>query len=417
MEVSQILLAAQSGDAATRQAAEAQIEAAKANNLPALMQTMATELANEAAPDPTTRQLAGLVLKNCVQAKSYMAQAALTQRWQQQTAELKGQIKQLVLTSLASPAPQARQTAPQVLAAIAMIELPDDGWPELVPLLVAEFQKGSDPVKQSTLEALGYICEQIDPSVLEAHSNSILTIVVQGMRKEQPNADVRQAGTRALINALSFVKRNFDNDHERNYIMQTVCETTLREQTVDGRQQIERLETRVGAFECLVAIAELYYDKLGAYMTALFELTKGEIERSIGAEGEEEVGQQAVECWVSVCDEELDLIEEEQEAQEEGGAAWWPRSSAVPALREARGADAAAAAAAGAHQEGRRRGGRRRRRVDLGQERGDVPRADGAHRRRRRRAARAAVHAGRRPEPGLARARGRHPRLRIGERP
>ena len=152
-----------------------------------------------------------------------------------------------------------------------MIELPDDGWPELVPLLVAEFQKGSDPVKQSTLEALGYICEQIDPSVLEAHSNSILTIVVQGMRKEQPNADVRQAGTRALINALSFVKRNFDNDHERNYIMQTVCETTLREQTVDGRQQIERLETRVGAFECLVAIAELYYDKLGAYMTALFD--------------------------------------------------------------------------------------------------------------------------------------------------
>ena len=321
MEVSQILLAAQSGDAATRQAAEAQIEAAKANNLPALMQTMATELANEAAPDPTTRQLAGLVLKNCVQAKSYMAQAALTQRWQQQTAELKGQIKQLVLTSLASPAPQARQTAPQVLAAIAMIELPDDGWPELVPLLVAEFQKGSDPVKQSTLEALGYICEQIDPSVLEAHSNSILTIVVQGMRKEQPNADVRQAGTRALINALSFVKRNFDNDHERNYIMQTVCETTLREQTVDGRQQIERLETRVGAFECLVAIAELYYDKLGAYMTALFELTKGEIEKSITAEGEEEVGQQAVEFWVTVCDEELDLIEEEQEAQEEGGAA------------------------------------------------------------------------------------------------
>ena len=67
--------------------------------------------------------------------------------------------------------------------------------------------------------------------------------------------------------------------------MQTVCETTLREQAVDGRQQIERLETRVGAFECLVAIAELYYDKLGAYMTALFELTKGEIEvRNAGSE-------------------------------------------------------------------------------------------------------------------------------------
>ena len=114
MEVSQILLAAQSGDAATRQAAEQQIEAAKANNLPALMQTMATELANEAAPDPTTRQLAGLVLKNCVQAKSWAAQAALTARWQQLPPELKAQIKTLVTGALASPALPARQTAPQV---------------------------------------------------------------------------------------------------------------------------------------------------------------------------------------------------------------------------------------------------------------------------------------------------------------
>ena len=199
-----------------------------------------------------------------------------------------------------------------------MIELPDDGWPELVPCS-SPSSEGLGPGEASTLEALGYICEQIEPSVLEAHSNSILTIVVQGMRKEQPNADVRQAGTRALINALSFVKRNFDNDHERNYIMQTVCETTLREQTVDGRQQIERLETRVGAFECLVAIAELYYDKLGAYMTALFELTKGEIEAIRRGRGRG--GAAGGRVLVTVCDEEVDLIEEEQEAQEEGGAA------------------------------------------------------------------------------------------------
>jgi len=38
-------------------------------------------------------------------------------------------------------------------------------------------------VKQSSLEALGYICEEIEPDVLAPQSNLILTAVVQGMRK------------------------------------------------------------------------------------------------------------------------------------------------------------------------------------------------------------------------------------------
>ena len=46
------------------------------------------------------------------------------------------------------------------------------------------------------------------------------------MRKEEADPDTRLAGTQALYNALAFVKKNFDNETERNYIMQTVCETT-----------------------------------------------------------------------------------------------------------------------------------------------------------------------------------------------
>ena len=121
------------------------------------------------------------------------------------------------------------------------------------------------------------------------------------------------------------VERAFDTWSANHDGITFVDVTTLCEADVavtrcvsEGR---DTCMARCELVELVVAIAELYYDKLGAYMTALFELTKGEIERSIGAEGEEEVGQQAVEFWVTVCDEELDLIEEEQEAQEEGGAA------------------------------------------------------------------------------------------------
>ena len=50
--------------------------------------------------------------------------------------------------------------------------------------------------------------------------NSILTAVVQGMRKEEPDAGVRHAATVALYNAIVFAQTNFENPEERNYLMQ-----------------------------------------------------------------------------------------------------------------------------------------------------------------------------------------------------
>lgn len=48
---------------------------------------------------------------------------------------------------------------------------------------------------------------------------------------------------------------------ERNYIMQVVCEAT----------QNPSVDVQVGAFECLVKIMSLYYDKMALYMEqALF---------------------------------------------------------------------------------------------------------------------------------------------------
>ena len=91
MDVTPLLMNCMSHDQTTRQAAEQQIEQAKASNLvrqpapslpsplraapdaprpwqPLLMSLMATELANE-QKDMVVRQAAGLVLKNCLTAK------------------------------------------------------------------------------------------------------------------------------------------------------------------------------------------------------------------------------------------------------------------------------------------------------------------------------------------------------------
>ncbi|KAI2583674.1 KPNB1 isoform 13, partial [Pan troglodytes] len=59
-------------------------------------------------------------------------------------------------------------------------------------------------MKESTLEAIGYICQDIDPEQLQDKSNEILTAIIQGMRKEEPSNNVKLAATNALLNSLEF---------------------------------------------------------------------------------------------------------------------------------------------------------------------------------------------------------------------
>jgi importin subunit beta-1 len=59
------------------------------------------------------------------------------------------------------------------------------------------------------------------------------------------------------------------------------------------------------AYECISNIAALYYDKLEAYMQVLFDLTIKTI-----SQDEKEVALQALEFWSTLCDEELEIMED-----------------------------------------------------------------------------------------------------------
>ena len=122
--------------------------------------------------------------------------------------------------------------------------------------------------------------------------NSILTAVVQGMRKDEPDSEVRLAATVALYNALEFAHSNFDNDNERNYLMQVICEGTTSEE----------VRVREASFECLVKIAASYYEKLPPYIETIYQLTQ-----RAAREDEEDVAKQAIEFWCTVCEEEIDI--------------------------------------------------------------------------------------------------------------
>lgn len=185
----------------------------------------------------------------------------------------------------------------QAIGKIAAIEIPAGQWLELVQILDANITKQSDNphLRQSSLEALGYVCEECGEK-LEQFSSLILGAIQSGMAPSETNDTIRLAATSCLVNSIQFIGPNMARPADRETIMNMVLSVTKAKST----------EVRVAAFQCLVLIAENYYDYIGPFMGNIFGLTTAAIKSE-----EDEVAMQAVELWSSLCDVEMQIQEDE----------------------------------------------------------------------------------------------------------
>jgi importin subunit beta-1 len=233
VEVTQLLLHAQDPDPNVRSQAEARIQQYQTENFPGFLASLAAELSNTAKP-ADSRRLAGLVLKNNMDAKDETRKNEMQQRWALVEPGLRNHIRESLLNTLQVEPQDVRHTAALVIAKVAAIDLPRKDWPNLINVLLSNMSSATpvDGVRQATLEALGYICEEMataEPEVLAADQiNMILTAVVAGMRPEETSADARLAATVALQNAIEFAQHNMENEQERTYIMQVGTRWHLR---------------------------------------------------------------------------------------------------------------------------------------------------------------------------------------------
>ncbi|KAM9237662.1 LOW QUALITY PROTEIN: importin subunit beta-1-like [Dugong dugon] len=302
MELITILEKTVSPDRLELEAAQKFLELAAVENLPTFLVELSRVLAN---PGKVARVAAGLQIKNSLTSKDPDIKAQYQQRWLAIDANARREVKNYVLQTLGTET-YWPSSASQCMAGIACAEIPVNQWPELIPQLVANVTNpnSTEHMKESTLEAIGYICQDIDPEQLQDKSNEILTAIIQGMRKEELSNNVKLAATNALLNSLEFTKANFDKESERHFIMQVVCEVT---QCPDTR-------VRVAALQNLVKIMSLYYQYMETYMgTAFFAITIEAMKSDI-----DEVALQGIEFWSNVCDEEMDLAFEASEAAEQG---------------------------------------------------------------------------------------------------
>lgn len=304
IQLVQILEKTVSSDKNELQVTKDYLEQAAASNLPDFLKALSDVLSHP-GNSPVARMAAGLQLKNHLTSKDLNIKQQYQQRWLVFPEDTREYIKKNILSALGTETFRPSSAA-QCVAYVAVTELPHNRWTNLMVTLVNNVivDHSTEMEREATLEAIGYICQDINAEVLEPQSNQILTAIIHGMRKTEPSNHVRLAATNALLNSLEFTKANFDKESERNFIMEVVCEAT---QSTD-------IQISVAALQCLVKILSLYYQHMEPYMAqALFPITL-EAMRS----DNDQVALQGIEFWSNVCDEEGDLAIECQEAAEAG---------------------------------------------------------------------------------------------------
>ncbi|PFH31665.1 HEAT repeat-containing protein [Besnoitia besnoiti] len=281
------------------------------------------------------KQIAAVTFKNCISAKDLVLDSAAAEKWRAVAEDAKQAMRLQLLAAIKTEHTQVANAVCQVLSKIGRIELPSDGFPELLPFLLTlvteatiapEASAATDASAhrkvfgRNALTCLAYLCEEHadiveetgeEPAdvLSEAHCNNILTAVVQGMKDE--DIQLKVAALKALYHALIFSKKNFDNQTEREYIIQVVLENT----------KVPHQAVQVSAFECLVKTAEEYYALLEPYMSGI-----GPISWEALKSGDDSVCIAAMELWNTIADVEIDLQQHEAEAENAEDAAGFPRN-------------------------------------------------------------------------------------------
>ncbi|XP_013168387.1 PREDICTED: importin subunit beta-1 isoform X1 [Papilio xuthus] len=300
----QILEKTISPDRNELEAAEKYLDHAAVTNFTTFIKMLSDVLA-QGGNSQVARMAAGLQLKNHLTSKDPVLKQQYHQRWLVLPEDIRLYIKKNILTAIGTENSRPSSAA-QCVAYVAVAELPVGQWNDLIPMLVENVvnAQSTELKKEATLEAIGYICQEIDAEVLTEQSNPILTAIIHGMRTTEPSNHVRLAATQALLNSLEFTKANFEKEVERNFIMEVVCEAT----------QSSDMRISVAALQCLVKILSLYYQFMEPYMgQALFPITLEAMKSDI-----DEIALQGIEFWSNVSDEEIDLAIEEAEAAEAG---------------------------------------------------------------------------------------------------
>nr|CAD2138907.1 unnamed protein product [Meloidogyne enterolobii] len=209
MELSQVLEKTFSSDSKDQQYALTLLQQAMTGNFPEYVKQLATILANVDSSH-YIRRAAGLQLKNVLASREQSFFDKNKLRWLSVPLEVRQYVKECVLKTLGTEVRPS--SAAQCVAAISCIEFPIRQWPELIDRLNANVTTKSDNplLKESSLEALGYICQDLTDKQKVA---PVLAAIVYALKTEETSVFVSLAATKALSEIVEWVVTRTLEEH------------------------------------------------------------------------------------------------------------------------------------------------------------------------------------------------------------
>ncbi|XP_034671046.1 importin subunit beta-like [Drosophila subobscura] len=278
------------------------LEEAAASNLPELLKALSAVLADPTNSD-LARMAAALFIKNHLYSWNDKVKQKKKEMWLQLPSEIREVIKYNLLAALGTE--NARPScAAQCVAVLAANEQPAQRWNILFQTLpnYVTGEGSNELLRSSALEAIGYICQDMQCGMLQSEAKRLLVAIGHGMSEHEPCHRVRLAATMALHNSLECIKDVFETEGER--IMLAVCNAV---------EIISKdAHTRVVALQCLAQLVSLRYQLLEPCIQEVFCVTLDAMKANDDA-----VALQGIEFWSTICQKEIDLDMESQESIEQ----------------------------------------------------------------------------------------------------
>lgn len=257
----------------------------------AFLLNLSLELGNNTSP-PHIRQLAGLMLKNTMQNST--KDPMLEKVWDRVDSQVKAQIRNNALGSLASEDKDVRLISSQTVATLACFDIPQGQWLNVLNILITNATNLNRTFKISALRTLGYICDGLSSEfVAREQSNMILTAIASSLDPSETDFEIKNIALSAFRNSLKFIKANMQNPQERTIIMNLMYSCC----------QDQNIEIRSNSMMIVCDILRIYYDEIESNLIELGNLTYNIIRND-----HESVAIFAVEFWNEAADEEIQRL-------------------------------------------------------------------------------------------------------------
>jgi importin subunit beta-1 len=198
MELSNLLSEALSPDQQTRNQAEVNIDMIATQNFGLFLLNLSKELCDE-SNFKGIRQIASTIIKNMVSfTPKYKGQ------WELLSRDVKSQIKQNVLSTLASSEKEIRKAAGIAVAGICKIELP-------LGVLCLTSQNENNYIQLASVLTLGYITQEITTRDLNDDDVCQILSAYYQILNFSTNTELQAQTIVSLLNFIPFTKRIFEN--------------------------------------------------------------------------------------------------------------------------------------------------------------------------------------------------------------